>query len=91
MATSAIQSFQTVQPSQTNNIQNAFAARANGQTPATAPIQAPSQTAAPTSNAARADNDSNQQDSAPPPPPAPPAPVVNTRGEITGTRINITA
>lgn len=89
MATSAIQfqSFQNVQPSQTTNIQNAFAARSNGQTPATAPIQAPSQTAAPTANADRADNDTNQQDSAPPPPP----PVVNTRGEITGTRINVTA
>jgi hypothetical protein len=88
MATSAIQSFQTAQPSQTSNIQNAYAARANGQTPATAPIQAPSQTAAPAANTDRTDNDSDQKTSTPPPPPAP---VVNTRGEVTGTRINITA
>lgn len=92
MATSAIQSFQTVQPSQTNNIQNAFAARASGQTPAAAPIQAPSQTATPVNDTARVDNNQQQQQQATPVNnQTPPPPVVNTRGEITGTTINTTA
>ena len=90
MATSAIQAASTApapKPISTNEIQRAAAAKASEQLRQAESVQQPAKTAAPPP---KVENANNQQKAAPPPPP-PPQPVVNTRGEVTGTTINITA
>lgn len=90
MATSAIQgSASPVAPApkaiSTTEIQRAAAAKASEQVRQPESVQQPAKAAAPPP---KVENTNNQQK---PPPPPPPAPVVNTRGEVTGSTINITA
>ncbi|MDO8177052.1 MAG: hypothetical protein Q7T62_02300 [Undibacterium sp.] len=88
MATSAIQGASTPpaqapKPASTSEIQRAAAAKASEQVRPAESVQQPAKTAAPPP---KVENANNQQKPLPPPPP-----VVNTRGEVTGTTINITA
>lgn len=86
MATSAIQGSAPApapKPISTNEIQKAAAAKTSEQARKPESVQAPAKTAAPPPKVETANN---QQKPLPPPPP-----VVNTRGEVTGTTINITA
>lgn len=89
MATSAIQGAASpAAPApkaiSTTEIQRAAAAKASEQVRQPESVQQPAKVAAPPP---KAENVNNQQK----PPPPPPAPVVNTRGEVTGGTINITA
>jgi hypothetical protein len=88
MATSAIQGSASPaapapKPISTSEIQRANAAKANEQVRQPESVQQPAKAAAPPP---KAENVNNQQK-----PPPPPPPVVNTRGEVTGGTINITA
>ena len=90
MATSAIQgSAPTAAPkaTSTSEIQRAAAAKASEQVRKPETVQQPAKAAAPPP---KVENANNQQ-KAPPPPPQQTAPVINTRGEVTGSTINITA
>lgn len=91
MATSAIQgSAPTAAPApkatSTSEIQRATAAKASEQVRQPETVQQPAKAAAPPP---KVENANNQQKA--PAPPPPPAPVINTRGEVTGSTINITA
>jgi hypothetical protein len=86
MATSAIQGTAATpapKPISTTEIQRAAAAKTSEQVQKPESVQQPAKTAAPPP---KVENANNQQKPLPPPPP-----VVNTRGEVTGTTINITA
>ena len=90
MATTAIQgSASPAAPApkaiSTSEIQRAAAAKASEQVRQPETVQQPAKAAAPPP---KVENANNQQKPAAPPPPAP---VVNTRGEVTGGTINITA
>ena len=91
MATSAIQgSAPTAAPApkatSTSEIQRAAAAKVSEQVRQPETVQQPAKAAAPPP---KVENANNQQKA--PPPPQQAAPVINTRGEVTGSTINITA
>ena len=93
MATSAIQGSAPIaapapKATSTTEIQRAAAAKASEQVRQPETVQQPAKAAAPPP---KVENANNQQKAPPPPPPQQAAPVINTRGEVTGSTINITA
>ena len=71
----------------TSEIQRATASKVSEQARQPETVQQPAKAAAPPPKVESANN--QQKAPAPPPPQAPP--VINTRGEVTGSTINITA